>query len=79
MIREKREDIHNNDIYEVQVMLGQNQVAIIAIVELFWKPTPQQPEEEEKNKVRMAAIIAQMTRAKRERDKKKTYVTEKCM
>ena len=28
---------------------------------------------------RMAAIIAQMTRAKRERDKKKTYVTEKCM
>ena len=29
--------------------------------------------------VEMAAIIAQMTRAKRERDKKKTYVTEKCM
>ena len=28
---------------------------------------------------RMAGIIAQMTRAKRDRDKKKTYVTEKCM
>ena len=27
----------------------------------------------------MAAIIAQITRAKRERDKKKTYQTEKCM
>ena len=27
----------------------------------------------------MAAIIAQITRAKRERDKKKTYHTEKCM
>ena len=34
--REKQEeDIHNNDTYKIQVMLGQNQAAIIAIVELF--------------------------------------------
>ena len=41
--------------------------------------TDKQAKKRTSKRERMAAIIAQITRAKRERDKKKTYQTEKCM